>query len=120
MWAQGELYRKEHGPTLPPSYGVYSLKLKELNERAIHSESQEVCDNRSTSLNRAIEDSKVDNVLRILKKVDTMKLDDQTDENKNSDYNNSRPPVPSNIIKVCWYAVILPFWFCYALLENIS
>ncbi|KAJ1525743.1 hypothetical protein ONE63_008951 [Megalurothrips usitatus] len=100
MWAQGELYRREHGPTPTPVYPVYSLKLKELNERALHLNNQQVCDNRNSSLNRANEDAKVDNVLRILKKVDTMKLDD-TDENKNSEYNNSTSvPVSSHILKM--------------------
>ncbi|KAE8747478.1 hypothetical protein FOCC_FOCC005809 [Frankliniella occidentalis] len=104
MWTQGDLYRREHGPTPLPSYPVYSLKLKELNERAFEHRNQEVCDNRSASLNKANEDNKVDNVLRILKRVDTMKLDDQTDENKNSDFNTTtsttRVPVSNNILKI--------------------
>ncbi|KAK3929941.1 Dual specificity protein phosphatase CDC14A, partial [Frankliniella fusca] len=97
MWAQGDLYRREHGPTPLPTYPVYSLKLKAQNERAFELKNQEICDNRNSSLNK-----EVDSVLRILKKVDTMKLDDQTDENKHRDFNahSTRVPVPSEILKV--------------------
>lgn len=99
MWAQGEIFRREHGPTPIPAYPVYSLKLKDLNERALQLSNQEVYDNRT---NKSNEDTKVDNVLRILQKVDTMKLDDHTDENKNSEYNDvpSTLPASSNIIRV--------------------
>ncbi|XP_034241680.1 dual specificity protein phosphatase CDC14C isoform X2 [Thrips palmi] len=97
MWAQGELYRREHGPTPTPMFGVYSLKMKDMIERGVPLNSQELCDNRS----KVNEDAKVDNVLRILKKVDTMKLDDQTDENKNNGINTTaQSTVAANILKL--------------------
>lgn len=97
MWAQGELYRREHGPMPNPLFGVYSLKMKDMIERGININNQELCDNR----NKSNEDAKVDNVLRILKKVDTMKLDDQTDENKNNGINTTpQSTVAANILKV--------------------
>jgi hypothetical protein len=77
MWLQGDLLRSkndENTNVYPKHiYGIYSVKRKSLSFEL------------NTQNSKAVKkDSKVtDNVSRILQKVDTMKLDDQEDENKN-------------------------------------
>lgn len=77
MWLQGDLYRSQNNEdtNVYPrhAYGIYSIESKSLNFEL------------NTQNGKVVKkDSKVpDNVSRILHKVDTMKLDDQEDENKN-------------------------------------
>jgi hypothetical protein len=77
MWLQGDLLRSqnnENANVYPKhAYGIYSVKNKS------------VCFELNTQNGKVVKkDSKApDNVSRILQKVDTMKLDDQEDENKN-------------------------------------
>jgi hypothetical protein len=76
MWLQGDLLRSQNNNTnVYPKhiYGIYSVKRKS------------VCFELNTQNGKVVKkDLKAtDNVSRILQKVDTMKLDDQEDENKN-------------------------------------
>lgn len=70
MWSEGVNLRSN--PRLP-LYGIYSIQSRPKSNDILNSSSeQDVKENKST-----------DNVARILQKVDTMKLDDKEDENKN-------------------------------------
>lgn len=71
MWSEGANLRTN---PLHPLYGVYSIQSRPKSCDLLSSSSTEidVKENKST-----------DNVARILQKVDTMKLDDKEDENKN-------------------------------------
>ncbi|PNF28884.1 hypothetical protein B7P43_G03853, partial [Cryptotermes secundus] len=77
MWLQGDLHRSQNNQNTnvypKHAYGIYSIESKSLNFEL------------NTQNGKVVKkDSKVpDNVSRILQKVDTMKLDDQEDENKN-------------------------------------
>jgi hypothetical protein len=77
MWHQGDLYRSKNNENTNVyprhEYGIYSTESKSLNFEL------------NTQNGKVVKkDSKApDNVSRILQKVDTMKLDDQKDENKN-------------------------------------
>jgi hypothetical protein len=77
MWLQGDLYRSlnnENTNVCPRyAYGIYSIESKSLNFEL------------NTQNGKVVKkDPKApDNVSRILQKVDTMKLDDHEDENKN-------------------------------------
>lgn len=72
MWAEGDAYRKviKGNPNAFPEhkYGLYSIKSKTLNKRL----------SSSQKLKKAS-----DTLSRILHKVDTMKIDDQKEDEKN-------------------------------------
>jgi hypothetical protein len=78
MWLQGDLHRSRNNKNtnVYPKhvYGIYSIK----NKKPLGLES-------NTQNGKLVKKDSVapDNVSRILQKVDTMKLDDQEDENKN-------------------------------------
>nr|CAD7392827.1 unnamed protein product [Timema cristinae] len=71
MWLQGEIQfsqSKEHNKVLPKhAFGIYSLKIITVKYRP----------------NKKVSNSKSEDVTNILQQVDTMKLDDCEDENKN-------------------------------------
>ncbi|PSN49835.1 Dual specificity protein phosphatase CDC14A [Blattella germanica] len=77
MWLQGNLHRSQNNENInvypKHPYGIYSIKNKSLGLEL------------STQNGKVVKkDAKSpDNVSRILHKVDTMKLDDKEDENKN-------------------------------------
>ncbi|XP_049780988.1 dual specificity protein phosphatase CDC14C-like isoform X1 [Schistocerca cancellata] len=74
MWMQGDTYRQQKMENSFPkhAYGIYSMKGVAAHLQYTHS--PEVIKNNIKP---------PDNVSRILQKVDTMKLDDKEDENKN-------------------------------------
>lgn len=73
MWLQGDTYRAqkmENANVFPKHlFGIYSIKSKSMDY------------NQDNDLRKEVKHP--DNVSRILQKVDTMKLYDQEDENKN-------------------------------------
>jgi hypothetical protein len=77
MWLQGDLHRSQNNKNTNEypkhSYGIYSIEYKSLDFKIVMENDELVV--------KCIKPS--DNVSRILQKVDTMKLDDQEDENKN-------------------------------------
>ncbi|XP_069692889.1 dual specificity protein phosphatase CDC14C-like isoform X1 [Periplaneta americana] len=77
MWLQGDLHRSQNNENTnvypKHAYGIYSLKSKSLSFELNTQNGKVVKKDTKTP----------DNVSRILQKVDTMKLDDQEDENKN-------------------------------------
>ncbi|GLH16020.1 Dual specificity protein phosphatase CDC14A, partial [Gryllus bimaculatus] len=76
MWLQGDLFRSQNGQDANcypvHQYGIYSIKAKSLSLESTFLTADNTLDLKTP-----------DNVSRILQKVDTMKLDDQEDENKN-------------------------------------
>ncbi|KAJ9580983.1 hypothetical protein L9F63_023844, partial [Diploptera punctata] len=77
MWLQGDLHRSQNNENTnvypKHMYGIYSIKNKSLGFEINTQNGKFVKKDAKTP----------DNVSRILQKVDTMKLDDQEDENKN-------------------------------------
>jgi hypothetical protein len=87
MWSEGSHLRTN--PRLP-LYGIYSIQSRPKACLLSHSAEIEVKENKST-----------DNVARILQKVDTMKLDDKEDENKNEKVTKGSTNLNEKVTMVC-------------------
>jgi len=84
MWEQGDAYRLKHGPTPRPAHGIYSLK-REKNGAS----------------------PQTDTVLRILKKVDTMRIDDSTNDLIDKNYLDSEePPLKPLVITPILFTIL--------------